>query len=61
MDQNYDYLIKEVSDVKKALGATKKMLEDSRSEYSSLIQTHSEFKEHYSKMKKDALEYKQRC
>lgn len=32
------------------------MLEDSRSEYSSLIQTHNEFKDHYGKMKKEAID-----
>jgi len=32
MDPHYENLIKEVSDLKKALGATKKLLEDSKSD-----------------------------
>jgi len=32
MDQNYENIIKEISDLKKALGATKKLLDDSRSD-----------------------------
>jgi len=41
---SYEYMLEEICDLKKALGATRKTLEKSRIEYDSLKKTHEDFK-----------------